>query len=431
MSSMFQYDPMDILTRAQKSADESWDNTLNFARKRAELDQQAMDNAFKNDKQFNTHGTDLFKTNNMNQSAGLKAANESFVYGRALSPENQTARSVSIDNAYQSPAARLVGDVAGAGIADLAQRNSASLDASKQFGGALGTHAVYGQSATNASSSNVASDIAAGLFPRANESLRTMGIDMQVAQGPTADTVVLVGADGRPGAQMPINEAAKFINDRTGVRAGTAQVYMDQAQIGQDKFQNQMALNDAKLAQRNNYLQSKMQTEEGKLLVRELDLAQKSGDATRLHDAQMKLTDFHNRAHTDFEKSYTPGGVYGPQVQRQVSAADIVNGRPAAPAAPAAPAPAPASEKKPSAEPEKAVYVPAVNKGAPAKQDAPESYGERLMREAKDPKAKQARIEAEAKAKADEERARMEADRIAAENRKKIADNFNRTYGRP
>jgi hypothetical protein len=82
MSQTFQYDALDVLTRAEKKADDWWTSTLKNAKARTDMDQAMIDNAFKNDKQFMTHAGDVFRTNADNVYRGTRAT-----YDTILEPD--------------------------------------------------------------------------------------------------------------------------------------------------------------------------------------------------------------------------------------------------------------------------------------------------------------------------------------------------------
>ena len=71
--SVFKYDTLDILDRAEKSASDWWSKTLDNAKKRTDMDQQLFKSAFDNDKLMRTHEGDVFRTGAENVYRGTKA----------------------------------------------------------------------------------------------------------------------------------------------------------------------------------------------------------------------------------------------------------------------------------------------------------------------------------------------------------------------
>lgn len=336
MSQTFQYDPLDVLNRAEKSADEWWSNTLKSAKARTDLDQQHFENAFKNDKQFMTHESDLFKTNNENVYKGTKASYDTLleperydaqksVYTRdglkaldqsaqlrnAMSPENWAARTKVYDNTFQSPAAMLEANAATAGIMDQTERNRIAGEVAQGYGGALSAQGVYGQNQRQASSLNIGNMIMSGSWDQANEHLTKSGVNMQLASGDKPGTVVVVTPDGKRSAPMDPSNAAKIFNDMTGVRAGQSQVYTDQVSGLRDKQDHETLLNNAKLAERNSHVQQQMQSQEGRRLNSAYQAAVKEGDKAKIQEAWKDVQAFQQRAGSTFDQS---GGVYRPGV---------------------------------------------------------------------------------------------------------------------
>lgn len=336
MSQTFQYDPLDVLERAEKSADSWWTNTLKNAKARTDMDQSLLDNAFKNDKQFMTHESDLFKTNNENVYKGTKASYDTLleperfdaqksVYTRdglkaldqsaqlrnAMSPENWAARARVYNNNFQTPAAMLDANAATAGIMDQTERNRMAGEVAQGYGGALSAQGVYGQNQRQANSLNIGNMIMSGSWDQANEQLAKNGVNMQLASGDKPGTVVVVTPDGKRSAPMDPSNAAKIFNDMTGVRAGQSQAYTDQVSVLRDKQDHEMELNNAKLAQRDSYLQNKMQTEEGKRLNAAYQAAVKEGDKAKIQEAWNDVQAFERRAGSTYDQS---GGVYRPGV---------------------------------------------------------------------------------------------------------------------
>lgn len=289
MSQTFKYDALDILDRAGKSANDWWSNTIKNAKARTDLDQQHWDNAFKNDKQFMTHGSDVFKTNSDNVYRGTKAQYDTMlepgryntqqsVYGRdnlraqdetwqlenAMKPENMAARTAVYNDRFQSPAAVLQGNAASAGIADTQQAAMAARDAAAQMPGALSAQAAYGRTATQAGSLNLANDIATGNFERANESLAAGGFNMKIMAAPNdPGRVVVVDGQGRTSMPMDRSAVEAQFRDRTGTRQGNAGTYVQGAAVEQRKFEQEMMLNESKNALYDRQLQAKTVSEMG------------------------------------------------------------------------------------------------------------------------------------------------------------------------
>ncbi|PUE15490.1 hypothetical protein [Limnohabitans sp. WS1] len=394
MSQTFQHDPLDVLTRAEKSADDWWTSTLKNAKARTDLDQQHWDNAFKNDKQFMTHGSDLFKTNSENTYRGTRAQYDTMlepdrydtqksVYGRdnlraqdetwqlenAMSPTNRAARMSVYNDRFQSPAAALQAGVASAGIADTQQAARAAQDAAALMPGALSAQATYGRAATQAGSLNLANDIATGNFDRANEALAAGGFNMKIMPAPNnPGKVVVVDEQGR--ASMPLEPSAveAQFRDRTGTRQGNAGTYAQGVAGEQRKFDQETALNNARIAQRDRYTQARMSTEMGKRLTERLRNARTEEERA---NAQEDLD-------TYLSESPAGGAAYGtsgPQAPDGQSMRSIMMGTPAAQAAPAPAAQAAPVPAAPAAAPAaQSVYSP--NQGvthgsAPVRAHAP------------------------------------------------------------
>lgn len=252
MSRTFQYDTLDVLNRAEKSADDWWANTLKNAKARTDLDQQEFKNAFENDKTMQTYGSDLFKTNNENIYKGTKASYDtllepdrydaqSAVYGRdglrardqsmqlenAMKPENWAARVKVYDDTFQTPAAMREANAASAGIADVGERNRIAGEVAQGYGGALGAQAVYGQGQGQANSLNLAGDISSGNLERANKALEGKGFGMKIVLGSTPGTVRIQHQDGTASGNMDLSAAASYVNDRTGGKPGQVQTAFD------------------------------------------------------------------------------------------------------------------------------------------------------------------------------------------------------------
>ncbi len=248
MSNTFQYDPLEVLNRAQRSADDWWSNTLNNAKKRTDLDQTHLDNAFKNDERQATYAPKIFATNAINQHLGTKAQYDTMlepdrydkmhaVYGRDASeaqmerqlydwsqtPENSDARKVLVDNKWQTAAANLEGAAAAAGIADRVQANQVAAMTATYRPGALGAQATFGRQATDTGSFNIGADIATGNFEGANKQLEQAGLGMTVMQGKFPGTVFVRHRDGTTTTDMDQDAASRYIQDRTGQKPGQAQ----------------------------------------------------------------------------------------------------------------------------------------------------------------------------------------------------------------
>jgi hypothetical protein len=350
MSNTFQYDPLDILDRAEKSADNWWSRTLDNAKKRTDMDQTLQDNAFKNDKRFMTYGSDVFKTNAENVFHGTKAAydtalepdrydTQKAVYGRTglqarnqsvelangLTPDNVRARNMVNDNHWQSPAATLEANAASAGIMDQAERARMAGETAGQWDGALGAQAVYGQQGAQAGALNIGNMIMGGDLEQANENMAKNGVNMRIEAGDKDGTVVIVTPDGRKSAPMDPSNAAKIFNDRVGVKAGQSQAYTDKYAAEMRGYDNKMELNNAKLAQRESWKASKMQTEEGKRLNGAYQAAIKEGDRAKIQEAWNDVQAFQQRSVQEFDHgaggmTYTPGG----QPAKGVSDSDLI-----------------------------------------------------------------------------------------------------------
>ena len=248
MSQTFKYDPLEVLSRAEKDSGDWWSNTLNNAKKRVELDQQVFDNGFKNDRLMQTYSSDLFKTNAENAFKGTKAVYDTMlepdrydkqhaVYGRDASsammekqlydwsqtPENSDARKVLVDNKWQTAAASLEGAAAAAGIADREQANQVAALTATYRPGALGAQATFGRQTTDTGSFNIGADIATGNFEGANKQLEQAGLGMAILPGKTLGSVVIRHGDGTTSAEMNQDAAARYVQDRTGQKSGQAQ----------------------------------------------------------------------------------------------------------------------------------------------------------------------------------------------------------------
>jgi hypothetical protein len=336
------------------------------------MDQAMLDNAFKNDKQFQTYGSDLFKTNAENVFRGTKATYDTMLepdrydtqkltYGRdglrardsimqlenALKPENVNARVKVYDNNFQSPAAMLEANAATAQITDAAERARVAGEVAQGYGGALGAQAVYGQSQRDANSLNMGNMIMGGSLDQANERMAQAGVNMRIEAGDKEGTVVIVTPDGRKSAPMDPSNAAKIFNDQAGAKAGQSQAYTDRTSAAMFDAEQRLVRENAKLAQRDNYLKYKMRTEEGRRLNSAYQAAVKEGDKAKIQEAWNDVQTFQQRSAQEFEQG---GGTYSPSVQPgpRMSDADLITGKPPAPAAPAAPA-APVSAPNPAA----------------------------------------------------------------------------------
>jgi hypothetical protein len=327
MSRTFQYDTLDVLNRAEKSADDWWANTLKNAKARTDLDQQEFKNAFENDKTMQTYGSDLFKTNNENIYKGTKASYDTMLepdryntqkltYGRdglraqdgimqlqnAMSPENWAARVKVYDNNFQSPAAMLDANAASAGIADVGERNRIAGEVAQGYGGALGAQAVYGQNQRQANSLNIGNMIMGGSLDQANEHMARAGVNMKLETGQRPGTLVIVNPDGTRSAPMSASNAAKVFNDMTGGAAGQSQVYTDRTDAEFRKQDHETGLNNAKLAERNAHWQQQMQTAEGQRLNGALRAAEATGDKEKIQAAWNDVQSFQQRAGAAFDQ---------------------------------------------------------------------------------------------------------------------------------
>lgn len=248
MSQTFKYDPLEVLNRAERGADEWWSNTLSNAKKRVDLDQTMLDNAFKNDERQATYAPKIWSTNQENIYKGTKAGYDTMLepdrydkmhetYGRDASsarmekqlydwsqtPENSDARKVLVDNKWQSAAANLEGAAAAAGIADREQANQVAALTATYRPGALGAQATFGRQATDTGSFNIGADIATGNFEGANKQLEQAGLGMAILPGKTLGSVVIRHGDGTTSAEMNQDAAARYVQDRTGQKSGQAQ----------------------------------------------------------------------------------------------------------------------------------------------------------------------------------------------------------------
>lgn len=320
------YDPLDVLNRAEQGADNWWSNTLQNAKQRVQLDQMEFDNAFANDKKFNTYASDLFKTNAENVYGGVKAQTntdlepyrydfaktgyeagtgknmvDSGNYDRMLTPENTVARHALIDDSIQSKYANLRAGAETAGIYDPTVRASMSQGIARQMPGALSAQGAYGAAQSGLELGSVGNDIATGNFEKANEWLGRQGAGFRFEPGPTAGTVVQVDANGN--RSMPINTsaAAKFFNDRFGAREGQAQQYVASQY---DKLH------------KNNY-EYKAWEAESKALHKSRDAAMKDGnkeEVARLNTVIRR----HDEARMGSQRPVAP--VYSPTSQQSQGA---------------------------------------------------------------------------------------------------------------
>lgn len=407
MSQTFKYDPLEVLSRAEKDAGDWWSKTIDNAKKRTQLDQQHFDNAFKNDRLMQTYSSDLFKTNAENAFKGSKA-----VYDAMLEPDrydtqkatygmntelakmrgqdfafaneapNVDARRVLANNRYQSPAAQLEGAAAAAGIADRETANNVAAMTATYRPGALGAQATFGRQATDAGSFNIGSDIAMGSFESANQKLAKSGLGMQLEPGSDPAKVIIRFADGSTTPDLDQHDAANMIHDRTGQKPGQAQTYADRRETEARKFEQQWNLNQAKLDQKDRYVDFRRDSDERKTLVAVLNAANKSGDKERISRAEEDLRTFDSSGNASRAQAAPSGNMdammkKAPTAQQSAplpaSAAPVA--APAAapvkytpqPAAPAAPAAAPVERATASA--------PAPAAAAPSK----DQYEKELM----------------------------------------------------
>lgn len=269
--STFQYDALEVLNRAQRSADDWWSNTLNNAKKRTDLDQTHMDNAFKNDERQATYAPKVWATNAENMFKGTKAQYDTMlepdryerqhaVYGRDASeanmerqlydwsqtPENSDARRVLVDNKWQTAAANLEGDAAAAGIADRQQAAQVAAMTSTYRPGALSAQAGFGRQATDAGSFNIGADIATGNFDAANKGLWQSGAGMTIEKGRFPGTVIIRHGDGTSSVDMDQDAAARYVQDRTGQKPGQAQkAFADERSLNtKQQAENQKRIDD-------------------------------------------------------------------------------------------------------------------------------------------------------------------------------------------
>lgn len=285
MSNTFQYDPLEVLNRAQRSADDWWSNTLNNAKKRTDLDQTHLDNAFKNDERQATYAPKIFATNAINQHLGTKAQYDTMlepdrydkmhaVYGRDASeanmekqlydwsqtPENSDARKVLVDNKWQTAAANLEGAAAAAGIADRQQANQVAAMTATYRPGALGAQATFGRQTTDTGSFNIGADIATGNFDGANKQLEQAGLGMAILPGKVPGTVVIRHGDGTTTVEMDQDAAARYVQDRTGQKPGQAQTaFATERKLALDQRRAAQKLEDDRLDDERRQLMTQYQ----------------------------------------------------------------------------------------------------------------------------------------------------------------------------
>lgn len=368
MADVFKYDTLDILNKADKGASDWWANTLDNAKKRTDMDQTMFENAFKNDKTFQTHGSDVFKTNADNVYLGTKANyntllepdrynrdKSQMVYQRkdyddkiwqveqARTDDNLRARSLLIGAKHQDPAALLLANQASAGIADVEQAARAGRQAAEQFPGALGTTAVYGRGETNQRSLNLANDIETGNFSAANEGLKAGGFDMKIIPAPGDPTRVVV-VNGKGQMSQPLNPAAvaSQFRDRTGAKQGQAGAYLNGVEAEQRKYEQQLDVQASKNQAAQQRAQMRWNSDRAKALR---DAAEAETDPVRKAELQAKHDELVN-TDTFVPPGSTPGvasSVAAPSSQDMRSL--MAGGAPTAPApaAPAAPAARPAA----------------------------------------------------------------------------------------
>ncbi len=285
MSQTFKYDPLEVLSRAEKDSGDWWSNTLNNAKKRVELDQQVFDNGFKNDRLMQTYSSDLFKTNAENAFKGTKAVYDTMlepdrydkqhaVYGRDASsammekqlydwsqtPENSDARKVLVDNKWQTAAASLEGAAAAAGIADREQANQVAALTATYRPGALGAQATFGRQTTDTGSFNIGADIATGNFEGANKQLEQAGLGMAILPGKVPGTVVIRHGDGTTTVEMDQDAAARYVQDRTGQKPGQAQTaFATERKLALDQRRAAQKLEDDRLDDERRQLMTQYQ----------------------------------------------------------------------------------------------------------------------------------------------------------------------------
>lgn len=285
MSQTFQYDALEVLNRAQRSADEWWSNTLNNAKKRTDLDQTHLDNAFKNDERAVTYAPKIWATNAENIYKGTKAQYDTMlepdrydkqheVYGRdassarmerdnydwSQSPENSAARKGLIDDKWQSPYARLTGAAAAADIADREEANRVAYGVAQQYPGALSAQATFGRQTTDTGSFNIGADIAIGNFEGANKQLEQAGLGMAILPGKVPGTVVIRHGDGTTTVEMDQDAAARYVQDRTGQKPGQAQTaFATERKLALDQRRAAQKLEDDRLDDERRQLMTQYQ----------------------------------------------------------------------------------------------------------------------------------------------------------------------------
>lgn len=398
--SVFKYDTLDILDRAEKSASDWWSKTLDNAKKRTDMDQQLFKSAFDNDKLMRTHEGDVFRTGAENVYHGTKANydtmlepdrynrdksqmgrdtlrsdDESWQLRNAMTPENMDARRVVQNNRFQSPAAALEAGAAAAGIPDVQRAAQVGAMTATYRPGALSTQAEYGRTATQAGALNLANEVAAGNLSGANEALRAGGFGMEVRPGPTPDTVVIVDQNGRQSMPLDRSMAAATIRDRTGTRQGQAGAYLGKVEDQDRRFAQQSQLNTDRIAQRDRQLQFRANTELGKRLADRVKNARTDDERMA---AQMDYDEYLNEQGPDtFTPSYGGGAPAAPAASVPFTPASL-NPASQAPAGPGVVNPtaraawsagmAPAAAPAPAAP---APAAPAAKATAPAQAPAP------------------------------------------------------------
>jgi len=396
--SIFQYDALDILDRADKSASDWWSNTLANAKKRTDMDQALFENAFKNDKTYQTHASDVFKTGAENVYKGVQASNNTMlepdrynwnkaVYGRdtlsaddqawqyqnAMSPENRAARLKVQAAKFQDPAAMLDAGVAASQFADQNQSAQAGMAAAGQWSGALGTRAIYGNASTDAQSLNLSNDIVTGNLQRANAGLKSAGLGYSLRPAPGGgDNVVVIDAQGKQSMPVSRSAAAAMFNDRTGIKQGQAGAYTAKWDDDQRENNQAVARDDARFAQQQQTNESRAAMAQQRMssteyvnmlrfLAGRVDKAESPEDREQ---AQRDLFEFQNeRGQQGGAPVYTPQGdgqppAAGGQPIRQT----WMGAAPTAPVASAAPAAAAPQSRAPAAP----YQPPAAQKAAQA-----------------------------------------------------------------
>lgn len=211
------YDPLNIITAAQRSSGDWWNQTLQNARTQYNMEQQAYNDSFAREKKYQLFPSEIDAERNRNRYNALRFEDSGRMLENGLSPENMQARFDKQNYDYQKPALNLYTADQVARAPSYAVGLNDALDNMPARFNAPGLHGYLGGQVQRQNvGTNIDAVLSSGSPEVMTQGLNALGIrDTQVLRDPVTGGYVMRTPQG-DSMPMTTEQFGNMLRQRTG-----------------------------------------------------------------------------------------------------------------------------------------------------------------------------------------------------------------------